>query len=388
MQMALEQLFERQRLLRVVLLYTPSSSLSLFVQDALKSRYNISKESVISIRSKKELNNTREFFNVVPFLSDRWLFHVKQADKLIKKDFIKLARDNTSGVYLLEFENYRNYKSTKDLLSKQQGVLDLYLAWLRRNDFMTLYSRVVLRKSKSSLPNSLLNFVIRGYSSEIESVFKLFEVLKEGREIKTRKQVIEICGLSANTIDNFMLGLLKEPNLSDRGLKRYISNRLKEAVELADKYTWTTFRNYLKKSVKSCINVKMILSSGEVYDNIRNYENAGYDTKSIVKYQRFLPQIKKISLVRFLGLLENLEKRVWRSDVDFLAFFFNYLIYKYNANEEVKELLMVALDRSKRNESYDNAKPKLNQSDLSDLEKDRLKTRSIFKDKLNKIGGY
>lgn len=386
--MALEQLFERQRLLRVVLLYTPSSSLSLFVQDALKSRYNISKESVISIRSKKELNNTREFFNVVPFLSDRWLFHVKQADKLIKKDFIKLARDNTSGVYLLEFENYRNYKSTKDLLSKQQGILDLYLAWLRKKDFMTLYSRLVLRKSKSSLPNSLLNFVIRGYSSEIESVFKLFEVLKEGREIKTRKQVIEICGLSANTIDNFMFGLLKEPNLSDKGLKRYISNRLKEAVELADKYTWTTFRNYLKKSVKSCINVKMILSSGEVYDNIRNYENAGYDIKSIVKYQRFLPQIKKISLVRFLGLLENIEKRVWRSDVDFLAFFFNYLIYKYNANEEVKELLMVALDRSKRNESYANAKPKLNQSDLSDLEKDRLKTRSIFKDKLNKIGGY
>lgn len=386
--MALEQLFERQRLLRVVLLYTPSSSLSLFVQDALKTRYNISKESVISIRSKKELNNTREFFNVVPFLSDRWLFHVKQADKLIKKDFIKLARDNTSGVYLLEFENYRNYKSTKDLLSKQQGILDLYLAWLRKKDFMTLYSRLVLRKSKSSLPNSLLNFVIRGYSSEIESVFKLFEVLKEGREIKTRKQVIEICGLSANTIDNFMFGLLKEPNLSDRGLKKYISNRLKEAVELADKYTWTTFRNYLKKSVKSCINVKMILSSGEVYDNIRNYENAGYDIKSIVKYQRFLPQIKKISLARFLGLLENIEKRVWRSDVDFLAFFFNYLIYKYNANEEVKELLMVALDRSKRNESYDNAKPKLNQSDLSDLEKDRLKTRSIFKDKLNKIGGY
>src|SRR5690606_35708467 len=126
---------------------------------------------------------------------------------LIKKDFLKLERDNSSGIYLLEFENYKNYKFAKDLLSKEQGVLDLYLAWLRRNDFHILYNRIVVHNKGYELPKTLLDFVSKGYSSEIDALFELFEELKAGKEVKTRKDIIDICGLSSNTIDGFMFSL-------------------------------------------------------------------------------------------------------------------------------------------------------------------------------------
>jgi hypothetical protein len=390
--MSLEQLFDRQNIVRVVLLYTSSSALTLFVQDALRSRFNINKESIIDITTKKELMGTREVFNSVPFLSDRWLFHVKSGDKLIKRDFISLVKDNTSGIYLIEFENYRNYKATKDLLNKQIGVVNLYLAWLNRKDFSVLYNRIVISNKGYNLPKTLLDFVMRGYSAEIDEIFKLFEVLKEGKEVKTRKQIINICGLSSNTIDSFMFSLLKEPTTSDRGLKKYISNRLIEAVDLAEKYTWPTFRNYLKRSVKSCIDIKMILSSGEVYDNIRTYKNDAYNMNQLGRFQRYLPKIKEISITRFLGLLENLEKRIWRNDMDFLSFFFNYMIYKYEANKEVKQLLIDTLNSSKNDK---NNKPKaskkiiqkpIQSQDISSLEKERLRIRGMFSEKLQKFG--
>lgn len=392
--MTLEYLFDRQRLVRVVLVYTPSNSLSLFVQDSLKSRYNISKDSVRTINVKKELTQTREIYNVVPFLSDRWLFHVPKADKLIKKDFIKLMQENTTGIYVLEFENYRNYKAVKDMVSKQQGVLDLYLAWLRRVDFDVLYNRLVLAEKGFKMPKVMEDFVARGYSNEIESLFELFKQLREGVEVKTRKDVIEICGLSSNTIDSFMFGLLKDPTLSDKGLKKYISNRLKEAVDLAEKYTWSKFRNYLKRSVKSCIDVKMILSSGEVYDNIRTYENDHYEMDKLKRYQRYLPKIKETSMTRLLGLLDCLENRRWGNDLDFLTFFFEYIIYKYESNIEVKELILKTLKEGKSSTSNKQKRTRSNikekkvtEKEITKLEEERESTRSVFEQRLKDFGG-
>ena len=383
--MALEYLFDRQRMLKVVLVYTPSTSLSIFVQDAIKSRYGINLDNIRTINSQKELNATREIYNIMPFLSDRWLFHVPKADKIVKKTFLKLQMENTSGVYLLEFENYKSYKFAKDLLSKQQGVLDLYLAWLRRDDFQELYKRIVIANNGSELPKTLLDFVMKGYSSEIDALFLLFDRLKEKQEIKSRKDIIEICGLSANTIDSFMFSLLKEPTVSDKGLKKYMANRLKEAVDLSEKYTWLKFRNYLIRSVKTCIEIKMILSSGEVYDNIRNYENENYNINQIKKYQRHLPKIKEISMTRFLGLLECLNRRIWREDMDFLDFFFNYMIYKYEANVEVKGLIMSALTAKGEPKKKKEVKQKpISKEQVSDIEKDRLKTREMFNERLGR----
>ncbi|WP_255294051.1 hypothetical protein [Bacillus toyonensis] len=340
--MGLEKLYDRQTRMKVVLLYTPSSSLSIYVQDVIKNRYQIKKDSIKTITSKKELGATKDVYNVVPFLSQAWLFHVTNGDKVIKKDFLKLSRGNTSGVYLIEFENYKNYKFAKDLLQREVGVVDLYMAWLRRADFNTLYNQLVVGFNGTQLPKSLLDFVSKGYSSEIEAVFQLFLELRDGREIKSRKQIIDICGLNSNTVDNFMFSLLKDPPTKDAGVKKYMSNRLKEAVDLAEKYTWSTFRNYLKRSVKSCIDVKMILSSGEVYKDIRVYENEGYNMKQLKRLQRYIPTLKEISIARLLGLLDNLEKRTWYNDVDFLNFFFNYMTYKYDSNEEVRRLILEA----------------------------------------------
>lgn len=377
--MALEYLYDRQKLVRVVLLYTPSNSLSIFLQDSFKTRYNIANDSVRSIKTKKDLRATGSLNNIVPFLSDRWFFHVKPADKLVGKDFLKLTKNNTSGIYFMEFENYKSYRDAKKLLAKEQGVLDLYLGFLRRNDFDILYYRVIVANHGQVLPKTLQDFVARGYSGEIESIFDLFEAIKEGQPIKSRKDIIEICGLSSNTIDSFMFSLLKEPTTSDKGLKMYISKRLKEAVDLSEKYTWSKFRSFLKNSVKSCVDIKMILSSGEVYDNIRGYENEGYDTKRLKRYQRHLPKIKEISMTRFLGLLENLDSRHWRSDVDFLNFFFNYMLYKYRANDEVRNMIL---------KSMNDVKEKGKQTvSLSRTEKERLESRTVSSDKLSNFRG-
>lgn len=346
--MALAMLQDRQVNLKVVLLYTQSNSLELFIEDMIRRRFNINNDNIVNVTSKKELKQTEGVSSVVPFLSDRWLFKVPEADKVVGKEIVTLVRKASSGVYLLKFEKYRDYIKVKKLLDREQGVLDLYLAFLRKDDFTFLYKRVVLNNGGYVLTKPLLDFVSKGYSGEVESLFTLFNLLKDGQEVKTRKQVIDICGLSANTIDNFMFSLLKEPNLTKNGLKKYNSNRIVEAVDLAERYSWRTFRNYLRTSVKSCIDIKMILSSGEIYDDIRNYENEGYEVKRLKRYQRFLYRIKEINIAKFLGLLDNLDKRRWESDLDFLNFFYNYSLYKYNSNVQAKKMLQELLDEQKK----------------------------------------
>ncbi|MRB31179.1 hypothetical protein GH891_31965, partial [Bacillus thuringiensis] len=74
----------------------------MYVQDVIKNRFQINKDSIKDIATKKELQETKELYNVVPFLSQKWLFHVKNGDKAVKKDFLRLARGNTSGVYFIE----------------------------------------------------------------------------------------------------------------------------------------------------------------------------------------------------------------------------------------------------------------------------------------------
>ncbi|AFQ29908.1 hypothetical protein P4493_05335 [Bacillus thuringiensis] len=396
--MGLELLFDRQSMMKVVLLYTPSNSLSMYVQDVIKNRFQINKDSIKDIATKKELQETKELYNVVPFLSQKWLFHVKNGDKAVKKDFLRLARGNTSGVYFIEFENYRNYKFVKDLLRNEPGTVDLYMGWLKRADFEMLYRHLVVGFKGYELTKTLQDFVIRGYANEIEAVFKLFVELRDGREVKTRKEIIDICGINSNTVDNFMFSLLKEPPVKDKGLKRYMSNRIKEAVDLAEKYTWSTFRNYLKRSVRSCIDVKLILSSGEIYDNIRNYENEGYDMKKLRRMQRYLPQLKEISMARLLGLLDNIEKGVWYTDLEFLNFFFNYMLYKYNSNKEVKKLILEARALVKQKENKAKSEPKekrvIMQAHSPDKEdnvkpmtrkeeNDRVQVRDFFRRKLS-----
>ena len=103
-------------------------------------------------------------------------------------------------------------------------------------------------------------------------------------------------------------------------------------------------------------------------------------------------------MARLLGLLDNIEKGVWYTDLEFLNFFFNYMLYKYNSNKEVKKLILEARALVKQKENKAKSEPKekrvIMQAHSPDKEdnvkpmtrkeeNDRVQVRDFFRRKLS-----
>lgn len=292
-----------------------SSNLSeLYVYDTLKAKCNANVDSIFNIDSKSSINEMLELVNLQPFTADKWLFVLdfKKAKSVIKDK--KGIFESSTSEFLIKVKDYKEYKEAKELLG---NVNDIYLSFIR------FYDTEFLLKDYN-IPPKLIGFISKSYSSDPEQIFALREELNNGRVIERRKDIIDICGVSAGSLNSYALTLLKDFPKTDKGRKIVCKNRIGVAYELAETYGFSKMRNFLLACVKDILDIKQLYMVGTIYDRIENLPDC-YDTKRLSRYKSMLNIIIEIPYSRILNLYLCLKQSGnWYKDIDMVSFLYLY----------------------------------------------------------------
>lgn len=311
----------------VVLLQSNSEKMKMYIQDKLKAKFHSTRDTILTVNTNKDFKPVREVSGLIPPFSEKWLVFVTMSKKVSMKDLVNVIDNSSTCIFVVITDKYKEYKDIKEALKKKHTLIEQYLSYLRREDFIYLYDALVPKDKQ--MTKQLFDYLVQGYSSDIESVFDMFLALKDGKKVKTRKDISDICGIGGLTIDSFVFSMLKEPSKSDKGLKRVMHNRIMAGEELIEVYELGTFYRFLRACIYNLVQVKMLKDTGVIYKTIRNLPD-GYDQMKLIRYQKYMWSLNEIPLSRLLRLYSCIGNKIWKTDLDFLNFMYNYFTRSYS----------------------------------------------------------
>ena len=310
--------------LDVVLVQTTSAKMEQYIYDTLRRVHGSNALSQLSVENDKDIHVIREVSGITPPFADKWFVTV-ELGKLSMKDLLSAILNSTTCFFLIKTERYKDFKFFKEVLEHHKQELrykDFYTNYLRRRDILYIYDKYVTRENR--LSGALFDYLVQGYSGDIDALFTLFESIRDGKKIESRKDIVSICGLGGLSVESFMFMLLKDMPPTERGRKQYVKKRLQAGKELGQIYGWNTLYNFTRKALSCIIDIKVLTISGVVYKSIREIPN-NYDEGALLKYQRYMYEIERIPLSRLLVLMVAMTERIWRGTVEYTAFLYQYL---------------------------------------------------------------
>lgn len=305
----------------VVLLQTSSPKFRMYIQDKLKLKLRSNLDTTIEVNTTKDLKKVREVQGFIPPYSDRWYVIIHHGKGVAMKDLLATIKDATTCLFLITTEKYADYKKIKEALKKDVKVIDLYMSYMRRPDMLYLYQALVPEAKR--MKKQLFDYLAQSYGSDVEAVMVLFIKLNEGVSVKTRTDIANICGIGGLSVESFMFSLLKEPPKSVNGLKRVLKNRIQAGRELGMIHTIPTLYSFLKKSIYSIVQIKMLRDSGFIYKSIRNLPD-NYEQNSLMRYQKYMWTLNTIPMSRILRLVAAMGRKRWVTELDMARFIYEY----------------------------------------------------------------
>ena len=309
--------------IKVILLQSSSETLKMFIKDKVKKEFECNQDTTFEINNKKELRKVKEFYNVQPPFAKRWLVYInlEQYGRELK-ELKAVIDDSTTVTFFCISTKYFQYKNFKEYFKKTEFFLDFYVSSLRKDDMLYLYTQLV--PSENRLTKQMYDYVAQSYSGDVSATLQLFKALGNGATFNNRKEIADICGIGGNSIESFIISLLKPPSQTERGLKIVMKNRMRAGYELSQIYKWGTFYSYMQNTLSVFIDIKLLCISGSVYKRLSNLPE-GYDENKISRKQRYLWRLKEIPLSRLVRLKFMLGNERWKSDLDFLGFLYTYI---------------------------------------------------------------
>lgn len=319
-----------------VLIVQAHELVQLFISDRIKEDLGVSKEQFFDVKNKNDLKTTYSLGTVQPFDAIKWFITV-YADNLSITDLLSHIDHGESCFYLIVVEKYFNYKKLKTELVKHNDILkkkklplvsfsDLYLAFLRYNDFLYLYSNY-LGDIPNKLTENLREYVFKNYAGDIEALFLLLDAMKDGEEFEKEKDIVAKCGLGKNTTQNFLIKIMTSNPKTEKGLKTALKNNFQRGMDLSEDLSWEQIWSFTRAFIKSAIEIKSLCISGVVYKDLHNVPES-YDIKRLSRYNRYLWFIRSQPMSKLLAVYMMLDSRRWTSELEFYRFLCEY--YKYS----------------------------------------------------------
>lgn len=320
--MLLEDLDKKYIDINVLILQTPSNRLNLFVEDKLRRRLKSTGDTIIEVDSKDKLKQVKELQGIIPPLADKWLVKINLS-KYRDKEIYKVIKTSPTCTFLLTSDRYMYFKTARQELQGMTGLQEYYVYSIRRRDFLYLYDAFVQEKYR--LPKVLFDYVVQNYSDTPDVLFDLMLELNAGVSITSRTDIAKICGIGNNSVETFILQMVKGLSGSAIGLKTVMRTRIKAGVDLGEALGYNKFYNYMNKSLMNFIQIRVLIISAVVYKDLHDLPDEYEDKKTLVRYQKYMYKIKEIPLSRFLRLKTALiASKPWQSELDFISFLYRY----------------------------------------------------------------
>lgn len=302
-----------------IVIYSTSPSLEYFIKDMLKNRFNAHRDYIVNVSSAKELRRAKMDSFIAPLLCEKWLIHV-QTDKLSLKDIGAALKFNTAhGVTVYWVSKYSTYKQILSLDEfKKLGsyCVNFNFSSLGYSDVIYLHDKVL---GTRGLSRELLDYVVKNYKYDVQSIFELFTMIRSGSDISTKKDIIEAIGsgLGGNAVGSFTVTLLKagirnrfyplkdkgessEGFVSERAKRNMLGKALRTLEELSVVYKYDTIRNYMLSTLDSFLAIKQLQIMG-VYGKPNKEISEVFDIKPMHRrFDRII--LEEVSLPRILNL--------------------------------------------------------------------------------------
>lgn len=286
-----------------IVIYSPSPSMDYYVRQHMKQIFEVDRDFIVEAVTAKQLLNAKLDSLVAPLTCDKWLIHV-DAEKVSLKECLAAFKKNTSsGVTVYWAKTYRTYMQlTTSDEAKELGVYlrTHRLSKLQAHEVWGLHREIV--PANKRLDEKLMNYVIDNYLWEPQSVLSLFDNLKSGMEIETKREIIELIGIGGNSPTKVLLKALTTGVKTDKAKKTQATNIIKMLRDLAITYSYASIRNFMIKDIDTFISVKQLQVMG-YYNKVRPVMPDGFDEKSINRVKRFNRTIlEDVTMARLLNL--------------------------------------------------------------------------------------
>lgn len=311
----LETLTEKE--VNVHLYMCDSGKLDMYVYNLLKSVTHGTKDTILYVNKKSDVEEMSDLALVMPYQAEQWLFIINYDKvKRHRKKIIDLIKQkHISSKYLISFSKYIDFKKFIDDVGTTAN--SMYLKNLSLRDV-----RFLFRKHK--LSKDLFQFVYCSYRSEVEKLMELLDYLDNGQVVKTRKEITDLVGISTGSVQHFIFQLLGTPPKTIKSREKVIKNRCLTLTELSKVYGVRGIKTILTNSVKDILDIKTLNLTGVLYKSIDNIPE-GYDSKKLLRYKAFYGKILDISYSRILELYLLLyNEGSWSSELDMYRFLYTH----------------------------------------------------------------
>lgn len=306
----LDKLDILQKDLMNLIVYTNSASLQSFMRSRIKERYQIPGHLIHSVDNSAELKSVKSNCINPPFGGGLWLIHV-QADKIPLKEITKyIAQSNLSSITVYWLSNYKQFKTICDLKvlkELNQYSYTMYAGKLYAEDITYLHNHMLPEELR--MKKDLLQYVKKNYTYDVQAVCDLFENIKQGEEVSSRQDIINMVGIGGNTIDNFVIKLLTINPKTQKGVQKTFENMLKLFRYLSYTYPYSTLKNYMKASLNTIMEIKQLQVMGRYSVVMQDIPEDGFHPDRYARMRRFEKVIlEDINIARVLNLRIALNK--------------------------------------------------------------------------------
>lgn len=311
----LETLTEKE--VNVHLYMCDSGKLDMYVYNLLKSVTHGTKDTILYVNKKSDVEEMSDLALVMPYQAEQWLFIINydKVKRHRKKIMDLIKQKHISSKYLISFSKYIDFKKLIDDVGTTAN--SMYLKNLSLRDV-----RFLFRKHK--LPKDLFQFVYYSYRSEVEKLMELLDYLDNGQVVKTRKEITDLVGISTGSVQHFIFQLLGTPPKTVKSREKVIKNRCLTLTELSKVYGVRGIKTILTNSVKDILDIKTLNLTGVLYKSIDKIPE-GYDSKRLLRYKAFYGKILDISYSRILELYLLLyNEGSWSSELDMYRFLYTH----------------------------------------------------------------
>ena len=311
----LETLTEKE--VNVHLYMCDSGKLDMYVYNLLKSVTHGTKDTILYVNKKSDVEEMSDLALVMPYQAEQWLFIINYDKvKRHRKKIIDLIKQkHISSKYLISFSKYIDFKKFIDDVGTTAN--SMYLKNLSLRDVRFLFRKYKLSKD-------LFQFVYYSYRSEVEKLMELLDYLDNGQVVKTRKEITDLVGISTGSVQHFIFQLLGTPPKTVKSREKVIKNRCLTLTELSKVYGVRGIKTILTNSVKDILDIKTLNLTGVLYKSVDKIPK-GYDSKRLLRYKAFYGKILDISYSRILELYLLLyNEGSWSSELDMYRFLYTH----------------------------------------------------------------
>lgn len=282
---------------------------SVFLKDyiikTLMQRLKIERDYCVEVGTEKELKQARGDALVAPIEGKRWLVII-DLDKLKNIEVYKheARRVNDNSFTLLLCSRYSTYLRVKrdNVLSKANYMLMMYMGSFAKGDISYIATKVNVLSPK------LVMYLEKNYRYDVNKVFELFNLLKQGTKVETTQDIVDLIGNGGITPSSIMMDLLVFEPTVKASITRKRKVLLNNLNDLARKMSYSQIYQQMYETLLCVIDIKSLNLNGK-YMGYEKTIPEGYDEKRIRKIRRFMYMIPDVSLCRTFYALELFDEK-------------------------------------------------------------------------------